>query len=354
MFEIRAGRESDKGQILELIKDVFGDDQAQRAERRWHWQWHEDPRLDEPGYKGVVAEWDGRVIGTLSSIPCGLHIAGQPVPAFWFTDNLVHWGHLRRALKERKRRGDSAGPDLSHGIAAAMLNHPAAGSTQLGKHVAGPMITISTRFGFTPLKGTDSWARLISFRQPIESVAGNYAGLLLAAVADLFIPRIPKPALDVATLAGDFDARFDGFWADAKRQYPAITLRDSAALNWRYRQHPDTAYTVLTVEDKGILCGYLVYSIFFRHQQRRAHIVDALAQYGNAVALDSLLAEALRQMRREGVHKVECYSGGSMLTSGLKRAGFAPRIKKGNGDPTMVRRLPEVNLYITRGDGDGG
>ena len=354
MFEIRAGRESDKAEILELIKDVFGADQALRAERRWHWQWQEDPRLDRPGYQGVVAEWDGRVIGTLSSIPCGLYLAGQPVAASWFTDSVVHWGRLRRALREQKRRGEPAGPDLSGGIAAALMNHPAAGDIQLGKHITGPMVAIGSKIGFTPLKDMGSWARLISFRQPLESMLGKYAGMLLASVADLFITKIPKPSLAVTPLEGDFDPRFDELWASAKREYPAITRRDRATLDWRYRRHPDTAYTVLTVEDKGVLSGYLVYSIFFRHGQRRAIIVDALAQYGNTLALGSLIAAALRQMRLGGVHKVECYSGGSMLTSELKRAGFAPRIKKGKDHPTMVRGLPDVDLYITRGDGDGG
>lgn len=354
MFQIRAGQDNDKGQILELIKEVYGTEEAQRAERRWQWQWHEDPRLDGTGYKGVVAEWDGRVIGTLSSIPCGLYIEGKPVIASWFTDSIVHWGHLRRALREQKRRGTQPGPDLSGGIAAAMMNHPAAGDIQLGKHITGPMVAIGSKIGFVPLKDMGSWARLISFRQPLESLLGKYPAMLLAALADLFIPKIPKPTLEAINLEGDFDSRFDALWEKAKQEYPAITRRDSAVLNWRYRRHPDTSYTVLAIEDKDSLIGYLVYTLFFRHGQRRAMIVDALAQQGNAEALGSLIATALRQMRQEGVHKVECYSGGTMLTAELKRCGFSLRIKKGKDHPTMVRRLPEVDLYITRGDGDGG
>jgi len=354
MFEIRAGREEDKGQILELIKDVFGEEQAERAARRWHWQWHEDPRLDKPGYRGVVAEWDGRIIGTLSGIPAGLHIAGQPVFASWFTDNIVHWGHLRRALKAQKRLGDSTGPDLSNGIAAAMLNHSAADYMQLGKHVTGPVEPTLYRIGFQAQKGTGSWARLVSFRQPLETVVGKYAGMLLAALADWVIPRIPQPSLPVEALAGDFDARFDGLWASAKQEYPAITLRDAATLNWRYRRHPDTVYTVLTVEEQGVLVGYLVYSIYFRHKQRRAHIVDILTGRENSAARLALLAAALRHMRREGVHKVECYGNGLILWADLKRTGFAPRLDRGKEQLALARHLPDVELYITRGDGDGG
>ncbi len=354
MFDIRPGSDSDKNQILDLIRDVFGTEQAERAERRWRWQWHEDPRLEKPGYRGVVAEWNGRVIGNLSSIPAGLHIAGQSVEAYWFADALVHWGHLRQALKERKRSGETGGPDLSGGIAAAMLNHPAAGSMQLGKHIAGTMETIGYRIGFKAVRETGSWARLISFRQPVESVTGRHLGALIGGVADLSIPKIPKPKLEVKPMEGDFDERFDELWARAKLEHQAITRRDMSTLNWRYRRHPDTSYSVLAVEEAGVLRGYLAYSIFFRHQQRRAQIVDILARQGDSAALDSLIAAALQQMRAERVHKVECYAGGAEVGSALRGAGFAARLNKGKGQPVLARGLPDVELYVMRGDGDCG
>ncbi len=217
MFEIRPGRDDDKIQILELVQDVFGTEQAERAEKRWQWQWHDDPLLEKPGYNGVVAEWNGKIIGNLSCVPAGLHINGQPVSAYWYTDALVHWGHLRRAMKEQKRSGNSIGPDMSNGIAAAMLNHPAAGHKQLGKHVAGSMETIGLRIGFKPFSKMDSWARIISFTQPFEAVVGKPGAMLLGAVADLFVPLIPKPSLEVKALEGNFDDRFDALWLSAKQ-----------------------------------------------------------------------------------------------------------------------------------------
>jgi len=354
MFEIRAGREDDKGQILELIRDVYGEAEALRAERRWHWQWHEDPRLENPGYRGAVTEWEGRIIGTLSFIPGGLYVAGEPVPSVWLTDSIVHWGRLRQALKEQKRRKDTPPQAFPYGISCAMMEHPSAGGTQLAKHITDNMFTIGVRIGFQHAKGLGSWSRLVSFRQPLESALGKPLGFLLGWLADGFVPRIPKSSLTVNTLEGDFDARFDALWKSARQDYPAITRRDSAVLNWRYRRHPDTAYTVLTVEDGGGLLGYLAYSVFFRHGQRRAHIVDILARHGHAEAFSALLAEAVRLMRREQVHKVECYGGGDALLPALKRCGFAQRSKKGKDHPTMVRGLPDVELHVTRGDGDGG
>jgi hypothetical protein len=166
---------------------------------------------------------------------------------------------------------------------------------------------------------------------------------------------MPKLGMAVKTLTGDFDARFDGLWEQAKHEYQAITRRDRATLNWRYRQHPETVYQVLTVGDEGNLRGYLVYSVFFRHQQRRAQIVDILASHRDAAVLEALIAEALHQLRRQSVHRVECYAGGTTVISALEHLGFKPRLHNGKVQSTLVRGLPPLDeLYVTRGDGDGG
>ncbi len=355
MLEIRAGRDSDKLQILALIKEIFGAEEAERAERRWHWQWQEDPRLGSPGYCGVVAEWNGQVIANLSCLPSGLHLAGQPVDAYWFADALAHWGSIRRVMRELKRAGEvDGGPDLSKGIAAAMLNHPAAGVAQLGKHLTDPMAVVAYKIGSTDQKDTGSWARIISFRQPMEKYVGKPLAQLLGWMADWVLPRIPKPNREARLLEGSFDERFDDLWEQAKRECQGITRRDRATLEWRYRKHPDTAYTVLVVEDKGELLGYLVYACFYRHQQYRAQIVDVLAGQCPSDTLESLLSAALRRMRRDGVHKVECYAGGKILIAALERMGFKQRLHNGKPQSTLIRRIPEVELYVTRGDGDGG
>lgn len=355
MFEIRAGRESDKPQILELIKEIFGSEPADRTARRWDWQWHQDPRLLEPGFRSVVAEWNGRVIANLSCIPAGLFIDGKPVEAYWYADALTHWGSVRQALREQKRAGQAGGLKLPRGIAAVMLDHPAAGVMQLGKHLTDPMTVVAYKIGSTDQPVTGSWSRLISFRQPLERYFGKLLAMPVAFFVDLIIPRVPQPGMAVKTLTGDFDARFDGLWEQARNEYQAITRRDRATLNWRYRQHPDTAYQVLTVEDHEGLRGYLIYSVFYRHQQRRAHILDMLASHRDTAVLEALIAEALHQLRRQSVHRVECYAGGLTAIAALEHMGFKPRLHNGKVQCTLVRGIPPLDeLYITRGDGDGG
>ncbi len=351
MIEIRPGSDSDKNQVLELIEAVFGSKQAEKAERLWQWQWHCDPRLSEPGFRATVAEWHGRLIGNLSRIPAGLFIRGEPVAASWFVDVLVHGGLLRQALREQKRSRTAQGPDLSDGIAAAMFNHPSAGSIQMGKHIAKTMMVICYKIGFEALPDSGSWVRRLSFKRPLQRVLGKQVGMVIAAGANLAIPKIFQPNLEISTLQGDFDARFNQLWSQVKNEFGAITRRDTATLNWRYRQHPETSYTVLTLENSGQLRGYVVFSLLLRDHRLRAQIVDVLTRSGDSEALNALLAGALQQLRRQAVEKVECYACGPLLSSTLRQFGFTPQLKQ---EPILVRRLPVAELYVTSGDGDGG
>ena len=352
MIDVRAASDQDRPQVLQLIEQVFGDAEAQRAERRWDWQWHEDPRLERPGYRGVVAAWRGRLIANLSCIPAGLHVRGEPVTAWWGVDNLMHWGLTRRALREERRREGAEGPRLSKGLALALLDHPAAGPVQLGKHVAGKMMAIGTRegIGFEPVAGSGRWTRRISTVPRLRSVLGRPAGTLAGTLADLALPRIPRRTPEAQVLEGPFDARFDRLWEAVRHEHEAITRRDAAVLQWRYRRHPDIEYRVLVLESADGVRGYLVFSRFERAGRCRSKVVDLLARRGDDAAVEALLAGALRRMRRLGVERVEHYASGPGLAPLLRRFGFRPTAKD---YPVMQRGLAAAELDVTDGDGDG-
>lgn len=357
MIQIRPGTDGDRPEILERMEEVFGAESARRAERLWDWQWHEDPRLLSPGYRGVVADWDGRLIGVLSTIPAGLHIAGEPVQAWWFVDVLVHWGLTRQALRKQRRAGGRGATDLSGGIAAALFDHPAAGPIQLGKHIADAMMTIGHRLGFAYLEDTGSLQRRVSVRHPLGRLLGTRLGDLTGAVLDLALPAIPRPPLPVRLHEGPFDGRFDRLWESVRPRYPAICGRDSALLEWRYRRHPDQDYRVLVAESGEGLRGYCITKVFERGGRRRGKIVDLLAAPEDSEARRALLAGALRDLRRERAERAECFYAGARQLEVLAGLGFKRRLSKSQRpQPLMVRGLPESvpELYVTQGDGDGG
>ena len=357
MIEIRPGSDADRPQILERIEEVFGAEPARRAERLWGWQWEQDPRLTAPGYRGIVAEWAGQLIGNLSTIPAGLHIGGQPVQAWWTVDALVHWGLTRRALRAHKRAASAGGPDLSRGIAAALFDHPDAGPIQLAKHISDPMMAILERIAFQPQPDTASMHRRVSTRHLLGRALGTIMGDLAGAVADLTLPRIPRSMLPIEPLEGPFDPRFDALWDSVKAGYPAICRRDSAVLDWRYHRHPDGDYSVLTLDAAQGLRGYCVIKTFDRGRRRRGKIVDLLTASGDHAGRQALLAGALEELRLRRVERVECFACGAGQMRALLSAGFTPRLTKTQRpQPLMTRRLPEAaeGLHVTQGDGDGG
>ncbi len=358
---LRLGTDADRPEILARTEEVFGSPVARRSERLWDWQWHADPRLPTPGYRGIVAEWQGRIIGNLATIPAGLHIGGRPAVAWWTVDALVHWGLTRQALRET-RRGDGhapggEGPDLSRGIAAALLDHPAAGPIQLAKHIADAMRTIGLRIGFAPEAHTGSRHRRVSLRHPIARGIGDGLARPLAAVIDLALPRIPRPRRPVAPLDGPFDQRFDALWDQARSAYPAICLRDHATLTWRYQAHPDQDYRILVLDGDRGLRGYCVFKVFEQDHRRRGKIVDLLTLPGDAAGRQALLAGTLGQMRRAGAERAECFVSGAAMEQTLAGLGFRERLpKSGRPQPLLTRFLPEGTgeIYVSQGDGDGG
>ena len=357
MIAIRPGTDADRPQIVARIGEVFGEATAQRAEGLWDWQWHQDPRLAEPGYRGIVAEWRGQIIGTLSTIPAGLHIGGEPVTAHWCVDMLVHWGLMRQALKDHKRSAPAGAPDLSRGIAAALLDHPAAGPIQLAKHIADPMMAIITRMGFVAVEGSGSMHRRVSLRHTLGRHLGHRVGGLIGALADLGLPLGGRPRLPVELLSGGFDERFDHLWDQVRTLYPAICLRDARTLDWRYRRHPLGDYQALTVADGTRLRGYAVVLTSAKGKRRWAKLVDLLTLPGDTEAAQSLVAGALRHLRSCRAERVEVFACNARSTGLYASMGFTPRLTKSDRpQPLMVRALPAAaqGIYVTQGDGDGG
>ena len=354
MLEIRPGVEADKPAVLALIRKVHGDEAADRAARRWDWQWFQDPRLKSPGFQGVVVTWEGQILASMSTIPAGLTVKGEASEGRWFTDALVDFGQMRQAIRWQRRNGTDLGLDLRNGLALAMLDDPASGPVQMGKHLTTAMAAVCRKINFPMVGGTASWARILTFRQPLGVYVGRGPAWLLGGLIDLFLPRLPHPKRSLVPLEGPFDERFDRLWENARLTHTAITRRDGAVLNWRYRAVPDTAIEVRLIEDDTGLLGYIIWSSFERHRQRRSYILDILARDDAASILQDLLSGAMREMRARGVHKLECYTGSDAVAEVLARLGFGQRPAEGDRQTVHLRGVDMDRLYVTRGDGDGG
>ena len=329
-MEIREGRDEDRAQIVALARAVFGDEVAAVMERQWEWQWRDDPRLSSPGFRGPVAESEGRIVASTALTPAGLYVEGEPVDAWWRVDTMVHPDFRRR------------------GIAAQLTGKMP--PVILGKGVTGPSHALLEQTGYSVAQTGGFRTRTLSHAPRWKRATGETVGRALGAVADLFVRGVPEQPEGVGKLVGEFDARFDTLWADVRAAYACITRRDAALLNWRYLDRPATHYHTLVREDASELRGYVVLSVFEKRGIRRGRIVDLLARRDDDEARHDLVIGAMRALAACGADRVDCLAGSPVVWRALDRFGFAAQ---GEAEPLFGRGVEVAGMYVLAGDGDG-
>jgi hypothetical protein len=356
MIEVRAGTDADRPGILQLLEAVFGPGQARRTDQLWDWQWQRDPRLPRPGYRGAVALWGDRVIGSVGFMPAALHAHGEPMAAVWAVDGAVHFGWMRQALKKQRAAAKAAGTRTKGkrggSIAAELLNHPIAGPMILGKLVSTPMQVVGRKIGFHDVEGSGYLARNLSFTPRIARFTGALVAPVLGLLPNLVAGRIARAPATVSVHEGEFDTGFDALWARCGGDYPCVARRDAIVLNWRYRNHPFRSYTTIVDRKGDLVRGYAVVTTFEKRRCLRGRIVDLFTRWEDESVAHGLLAGALRELRRQGADRVDCYLADDTLVPALGSVGF---VRRSGYVPLMVRWPgAEAPLYVLAGDGDGG
>ena len=149
--EMRLAGEADRTGILELITASLGETHAAEVERLWHWRWSECPLLPEPGYRGAVSIWQGRVLAGVTWLPTGLVRYGEPHEACWGVDVAVHFGLLRQAYREalsrRKAEGGGRGRGRSRGPRRSAIDRVAESAEGCAKMKSSPPVS-PTRRGY--------------------------------------------------------------------------------------------------------------------------------------------------------------------------------------------------------------
>jgi len=99
-----------------------------------------------------------------------------------------------------------------------------------------------------------------------------------------------------------------------------MVARTAKYLNWRYAEHPQQHYELLTARHGSGLHGYLTH-----HSNGEDCVIDDLVAETDAVCL-ALLAEAIARARASGVHTLSApWLGSHPGTQLLEKCGFRPR-----------------------------
>ena len=178
----------------------------------------------------------------------------------------------------------------------------------------------------------------------------------MSAVANVGIKVVepgagPTPGCAIAEESGPWGEEFTDAAQNWSSAMGTCVARTAEFLNWRYNNHPDRQYEMLTARRNRRLCGYVV----FHGNGENGTVDDVLA--GDDAVKKTLLHELATVARRRGMHTLSALSLADYPgTKILEQSGFRPR----ESAPVMLVTLPEqapehgtAPWYLSAGDPEG-
>jgi len=235
-YKTRFFQPADRQGVIALIREVFGSNAASTLERTWDWKYEtwewvyaDHPEIRPPGTLSLVVTHNADVVAFFGQITTRIKIHDRVFPSIWSVDYAAHPAHRGRGIKlmkmvmqdDRLRRYIKLGTPrprarelslrLGNWDVTQLLNY---------KHLLNPSAV------FTAKSGSGLWQRL-----------GSYPFSIAYKAARLGVSILQRPSKhDRIAMYTDiaFDERFDDLWLRVSPDYDALTVRDSAYLNWRF------------------------------------------------------------------------------------------------------------------------
>jgi hypothetical protein len=294
----------------------------------------------------VVRESEaGRIIGVSAAFPRRIYRRGQEIRGYVLGDFCIHpdYRSLGPALALQRSTLEGC---LSRDGAGFVFDFP---STS--------MLAIYKRLRIEPKEAVIRFAKpLRADRQLQKRVPTKAAGAALAVAANvaLRLRDAGLPRSSEWTIAEETGPCGEEFTQAFRRWAPRMGIcadRSAEYLNWRFLQHPQRRYQILTARKDGRLYGYLIY----HWEGEDASVVDLLAE--DEQVSKALLVETITIMRDCGVHTLSApFLGSHPGRKILEDCGFQPR----ESSPVVVLDLPwnatrsdsqvADRWYLTHGD----
>ncbi len=356
-IHVRPYLPTDRESVLPLYEHYWGAGDSAAVARHWDWLIDRPAGTPGPTPLAYVLEREGRLAGVAAGFHSPLYVHGRAFPLFWIVDYLVEPGApgmmsgLRLVVGFERFRYDQ----LWAGFALP-LTEP------LWRRATGREgVHVLSGFGLLvrPLS-----AAYLARRWDSGGVADRLRIGLAAPLLRLregVVRRRAGPGEEGVIIrpAERLDARLDPFFTRVMSEYPLITHRDLAYLDWRYRDHPARRYRFLTAEERdGSLRGYVVFAVDTEATGNiTGRISDLLTARGDDRVRRCLVERAVAELQREGCEAVRIRDPGlPEVCRELGRAGFLRHLQGAEtlflydrADPDIPRDLVREpsNWYLT-------
>jgi len=313
------------------------------TDARFEWLYCKNPEGMARAWVACEAE-TGRIVGIAAAFPRRIRCRGEEVQGYVLGDFCIHpdYRSLGPALALQRRSLE----DLSREGAGFVFDFP---STS--------MLAIYKRLRIEPQKSSIRFAKPLRADRQIQKRFPNSATARAMAAAANATLRLRDARLGRSsdwTIAEETSPCGEEFTRAFRQWAPRMGIcanRSADYLNWRFMQHPQRRYQLLTARKGGSLCGYLIY----QWAGEDATVVDLFAEEDQVCK--ALLIETIAIMRHCGVNTLsapflQSHAGREILED----CGFQPR----ESAPVMLLTLPwAVNhkgdhgldhWYLTHGD----
>jgi GNAT superfamily N-acetyltransferase len=323
----------DDEQLFDLYRDVFGESLTESSQRRWRWQYLDNPANGPEGPKIWLATESGKILGQYASMPVDLWWGGREVRSSWGMDVFVRREARGRGLGEKLFTYWSDHVDVALGLGLTpssyglfrKLHYRDVGPVPFFRKVLDPRAVAQRRLG----------AAVGAFVAPLLRLGWNW-----------FAPTKAEPGTDVTVepITG-FSAEYDKLWESARESFAMCVRRDAAYLNWKYRDSPGQKYTLWEARRLGKLAGYAI----SRHEDYRGlelgWLLDVFAPAGQHGVRDALVGAVLESFEGEGVARAQAFALSGVLGESLRRHGF--RVGRSPMQFCVRSRVPDEGVFET-------
>ena len=299
-WSTRSYEKGDENGIFELMKVVpeYPEKEKEKWMRWWNWKYMDNPA----GVSGIwVADHDGKIVGSRSTILVKMKISGEPVMGSQNTDLLTHPDYRRQGIfsaleKKSFSQLKADGICITYSFPGPM-SYP-------GYMKSGSFFdTHALKTMIRPFNLENILKRRIEnkFLLKIYTVMGYL-------FINTFYRAKKTPEVDDLTITkiSSFDDRINDFWKKTSNDYEIIVVRDKEYLNWRYVNIPDVVYTIYLAEEGEEICGYMVLKCVKEESLASGYIIDIIAPLDRPEIIHSLLSKAIKYFEEERVDVIFC------------------------------------------------
>jgi hypothetical protein len=179
----------------------------------------------------------------------------------------------------------------------------------------------------------------------IKNLASSVLRLTSAPVRPI------DPVITVSCRPASFDTSHDQLWKTGIADDVGMVIRDTAYLNWRYRDHPSFRYEVLEAFKSGQLKAVLV----LRHDELESVIVDYVGEREKVQVMNALLGLAVRKLIDSDSRRIRCETSLPSLQKCLRQFGFRPYLGQFRFRSYMhpdLREAQQPDWFVMTGDSD--